>query len=429
MDNKKYEFLIVGSGAGGATLARELSKRGKEVLVVERGKHEKKIGTFRDALRYFDVNKYTKTPAKSKEGAIMWRTFMAGGSTIVSAGNATRCLEEELSEFGVTLDEEFAEAEKEMGVSTIDEELLSECSQRIRWASEELGYRMELMSKFIDSSKCKKCALCALGCAQGAKWTAFDYLEEAKHNGVEILYNTKVTEVISERGKVRSVRTVGPKGQTTIPAHIVVIAAGGLGTPVILQKSGIKDAGTGLFIDFFVNTYGVTETLSQIHEPSMALVDHEFHKTKGFILSPYLNPPKMVRFMEIGAKGVTLPTSRLVGIMTKITDQPAGRVYPNGSVSKPVTDTDRSRLEEGSSIAKEILVKVGAKEKSIVVSRPQGGHPGGTAAIGKVVGRDLQTRIDNLFVCDASVFPAAPGLPPILTIVALAKHLSKALAP
>ena len=38
------------------------------------------------------------------------------------------------------------------------------------------------------------------------------------------------------------------------------------------------------------------------------------------------------------------------------------------------------------------------------------------------------TRVKNLYVCDASVLPKAPGLPPILTIVALGKHLAKHLA-
>lgn len=428
MNGKKFEFLIVGSGAGGATLARELSKRGKEVLVVERGRYEEKVGTFRDSLQYYDVNKLTLTPTKSKEGVILWRTFMAGGSTVVSCGNATRCLEEELANFGITLDEEFAEVEREMNVSLIAEGLLSEGSERIMWASKELGYRMELMPKFIDPVRCQKCGQCPLGCANGAKWTALDYLEEARQNGANIIYGTRIQQVLVENGKVKGVRGIGPHGQIEILSDVVILAAGGLETPVILQQSGIQNAGQGLFVDLLVNTYGVTEGLNLVHEPTMALVDREFHENRGFILSPYVNHTRMIKFLELGAQGLALPTRRVIGIMTKIADESVGRVYPDGSVSKSVTEKDQGRLQEGSSIAKEILVKAGADSKSIVVSKPQGAHPGGTAAIGKVVDENLQTKIGNLFVCDASVLPAAPGMPPIMTISALAKRLAKVLA-
>jgi len=41
------------------------------------------------------------------------------------------------------------------------------------------------------------------------------------------------------------------------------------------------------------------------------------------------------------------------------------------------------------------------------------------------VDKNLETRIKGLFIADASVIPQAPGRPPILTIVALAKRLSK----
>ena len=114
--------------------------------------------------------------------------------------------------------------------------------------------------------------------------------------------------------------------------------------------------------------------------------------------------------------------------MTKITDEPVGRVMADGALSKPVTARDRARLDEGSALCREILIAAGARPDSILVSSVQGGHPGGTAAIDTVVDRDLQTEIDGLFVCDASVLPTAPGLPPILTIMALAKRLGKTLA-
>ncbi|MFC1909893.1 NAD(P)-binding protein, partial [Chloroflexota bacterium] len=56
---QKYEFIVVGSGAGGATLARELTKKNKKVLVVEKGKPETSLGTFQDAVRFYDGNKLT----------------------------------------------------------------------------------------------------------------------------------------------------------------------------------------------------------------------------------------------------------------------------------------------------------------------------------------------------------------------------------
>ena len=118
---------------------------------------------------------------------------------------------------------------------------------------------------------------------------------------------------------------------------------------------------------------------------------------------------------------------RTIGIMTKIRDENSGQVFADGSVSKTVTPKDREKLNAGSRISSEILKKAGAS--GTAVSRVQGAHPGGTSAIGRVVDKDLQTEIENLYVCDASVLPVAPGLPPILTIVALAKRLAVTIAP
>jgi choline dehydrogenase-like flavoprotein len=431
MQGRKYEFVIVGSGAGGATLAKQLARKGKQVLVVERGKYEEKIGTIRGNRRYYDMDKLTRTSfAKSREGVILLRTFMAGGSTVVSCGNGVRCLEEELSHLGINLEKEFDEAEGEMQISPIPEAVLSVGSKRIMWASAELGYKMELMPKFIDSMTCRMCGDCAWGCIAGAKWTALDYLKEASQAGAEVLYNTRIEQVIFQNGKAKGLMGVGPNGRVEVMADIVILAAGGLGTPVILQKSGVKDAGSGLFVDLYVETYGVTKGLNQLNEPRMPLVDLEFHNSRGFILSPDVATvsSKSANFSNMGVRGLTLPGHRVIGIMTKITDEPVGQVYGNGKVSKPVTKRDRTRLQEGIAISKEILVKAGADSKSFVVTKVGGAHPGGTAAIGKVVDKYLQTKIDKLFVCDASVFPAAPGLPPILTIVAMAKRLAKTLA-
>ena len=426
MENLEYDVIIVGSGAGGATLARELARKGKRILVIDRGKPQEKIGTFFDSLKYFNL-KFYKFPPATKEGAILWQALMAGGTTVVSCGNAVRCLEKELAEFDINLDAEFSETEADMCIQSYEERRLSSGSKSILDASRQLGYHMEPMPKFIDPGKCRRCGNCQLGCKYGAKWTSGEYLNEAIKNGVNVRYGTGVEKVIIENGKAIGVQLSGGGDDLKITADKVVLAAGGVASPVILQKSGIE-AGSGFFMDLLVNTYGVCRDLTQTNEPTMALVDLEFYDSKGFILSPFINQHRIVRYLEMGIKGMSLPTDRILGIMTKIRDEANGTVFSNRRFSKPMTSADKAKLQQGAKVSTEILTKAGVDPESIIVSKPQGGHPGGSAAIGRVVNKDLQTEVDNLFVCDASVLPASPGLPPILTIVALAKRLSKTLS-
>lgn len=82
--------LIVGSGAAGATAARELAFRGFDVTVIERGPCIED----RDAFRCYDES--TGTPD-------LLSTSCVGGSTLVAAGNAVRVLEDRLKDYGVDI--------------------------------------------------------------------------------------------------------------------------------------------------------------------------------------------------------------------------------------------------------------------------------------------------------------------------------------
>ncbi|SHJ64385.1 Choline dehydrogenase [Dethiosulfatibacter aminovorans DSM 17477] len=420
-----FDYIIVGSGTGGATLARELSLKNKKVLVIEKGKHEGSYGKFKDAIRFFDHNKLL-LPVKSKEGIIIWRGIMAGGSGFVATGNFNRGMEDEFRELGIDLKEEFVEAEKEIKVAPMSERLLSPGGRAIRKAASELGYDMELMPKGIDPKKCIKCGNCSLGCTSGAKWTPLVYLEEAVANGAEVWYDTAVKKVIEENGSANGVVAVKGNKEILVKGNKIILAAGGVGTPVILNASGIRNAGSNLFIDTFVIVYGKHEAFNLVHEPQMSLVYLKSH-SEGFILSPHVNHPRPVKFMEAGVKGFMMNDKRTLGIMVKISDEPVGRVYENGKVSKKATNKDRDKIHKGSKMAREILEKTGVEYRNIIVTEPSGAHPGGTAAMGKIVDTNFETKIGNLFVCDASVFPTSPGLPPMLTIIALAKKLAKKL--
>ncbi len=422
---KTYDFIIVGSGTGGATLAKELSMFNDSILVIEKGIHEEKYGSFADALRYFDLHKLTHMPLKSKEGLRIYRTFMAGGSGFVSTGNLVRSMDKEFKEMGIDLTEEFLETESELNVGPIYEDLVSDGGWAIAEAANELGYNMKLMPKAIAPGKCIKCGNCTLGCITGAKWTPLVYLEEARERGVEIMYNSSVVKVLEELGTTKGVVVHQGRKEMLIKADKVILSAGGIGSPLILKRSGIRNAGDSLFVDTFVMVYGTHKDLNLCHEPQMSMVCTRYHNSDGFILSPHVTHSRPLRYIEAGASGFMMDDNRMLGIMTKIDDENLGRIFPNGSIMKTVTRRDRGKIIKGTDLAIEILLKTGVKLRSLVKTNPTGAHPGGSAAMGEIVDYNFETKISGLFVCDASVFPKSPGLPPMETIIALSKRLAK----
>lgn len=427
MRDQQYDLVIVGSGAGGATLARELARRGKRVLILERGNYQESIGTFLDCTRYTDVHWLTKMPPRSPAGVILWRTIMAGGSTVISAANGTPCLEQELANLGIDISQELVNLESELKIIPYHLRRLSSATKEVQQSAEELGFPMDPMPKFMDPKKCRRCGECTLGCKYNAKWTALDFLQEALSASAEIRYGHRVEKVLHKSGRVTGLQVVVNGHQEYIQADRVVLSAGGIGTPVLLKNSGIEGAGKKLFVDLFVNVYGVHPHLDQRNEPQMALVHAGSHEQEGFILSPFINHSRPVRFLEMGMRGFALPTERLMGIMVKIKDDNQGQVISDKKFHKTPTSEDRHKLDKGVRAASEILLRTGVDPKSIQVSSIQGAHPGGTAAIGEVVDASFQTEIENLYACDASILPESPGMPPIMTILALAKHLAHSL--
>jgi choline dehydrogenase-like flavoprotein len=115
---------------------------------------------------------------------------------------------------------------------------------------------------------------------------------------------------------------------------------------------------------------------------------------------------------------------RTVGVMIKVTDEISGIVSIERRISKSLTERDRARLHHATVVSRQILVNAGCDPDSIYVSRLRGTHPSATVRLGEMVDNDLQTSVKNLYVCDASVFPEALGLPTVLTIISFAKRLS-----
>ena len=421
MQDKRIEteVVIVGSGTGGATLAKELSKRGKKVILIEKGKRETKVGRMRDSLRFYDGHTFQK----SKEGTVLYGTNMVGGTSVVASGNALPCLEKEFLAYGIDLKQYLEEAMQEIRAVPLPDKCIAPGVMKILESSEALGLNPERIPKFINPEKCVQCGNCVLGCRYGAKWSAINFVDEAVKNGIQLFTQTRVIKVLSSNGSAKGVEAIGPEGRGIINSDMVIISAGGINTPRILQSSGIHNAGKKLFCDPFMTTYGVTKNLSVLNGVN---TPYCIRKPERFTLFPVVDPPvQFVFYTGWRALFGKLPRERTIGMMTKIADEYIGRVDIKGRIEKPITSLDKEKFNEGNSIVRDILNKSGIDSKSIyTIKCIRGAHPGGTAAIGEVVNNNLETEIKNLYVCDSSVLPKPSGLPPILTIIALSKWLS-----
>ena len=416
---KRIEIIIVGSGAGGASLAYELSKKGKNVLIIEAGPVIKSVhlGNFWQVLSYYHNS-------ISRELTTIYHSYNVGGTTVFSCGSIVRSLQDKFLAYNIDLENAFQNAERDLSVN---KNKITTDTKTIISAAQRLGYNMVPMSKMFNPGRiCDLCCNCVLGCHRRAKWDARSYIDQAIENGAILIPSTKVEKVLFSSGA--QVRGVETSDKEVIKSKTVILSAGGLNTPIILQKSNIS-AGQGLFIDFFNITYGIIDNLSRQKSIPMEAICTDFYNNQGFILSPCIDHwSQIMLFCPFWWNIIRQsPQKRIVGIMTKIADERVGQVGINGSINKVPTEQDRFRLKTGSSVAKKILQEIGAKN-IITTKHNRGAHPGGTSAIGEVVNNRLEvlgTR--GLYVCDASVFPTAPGLPPILTIVALSKWLSQKL--
>jgi choline dehydrogenase-like flavoprotein len=392
--------IIVGSGAGGATVAKELAINGFEVSVLEKG-----ITTeTKNAYKFYD---------NLDIGVELLKTSCLGGSTLVTAGNAVRTCQNEFKNIGIDLEEELKEAENELRVKTLPDSHLGEGTRKIMNAAFSLGFVMEKMPKFINPQKCIPCGQCTLGCPKGAKWTTLNYLEEAENLGIQIIDNTKVNQITSQSGKVTGVKSLS----RLFEADYVILSAGAIETPKLLIKAGL-DAGKHLFVDTFVTVGGILKNIQFNKEVAM----YSLLKGNDYLLSPHYSSILADKLKPYGYN-----EEDIMGMMVKIKDERSGIVRED-KVIKNNTSRDAGLLAEGSAIAGAILTEAGVDAKTLVSTPARGAHPGGSAAIGETVDINLETTIKGLFVADASVFPSAPGAPPILTIIALAKRLAKYLA-
>jgi choline dehydrogenase-like flavoprotein len=431
--NLSADTIVVGTGPGGATIARELSRQGKNILLLERGyDHRKKFyyGTYLGALRYSENASLLFT----EEGLNIISPIMLGGATSMYAGCAAEPPAWLNRKYGIDTAETVSETMDELGIRPLPENLRGEASTRIARAAAALGYDWFPQPKFMNPERCRNkdkkfsCqASCMLGCRCGAKWNAAEWVDEAVANGARLRNAMRVRKVLIDHDQVTGVEGTFHGMKFTARADTVILAAGGIGSPRILQNSGLNSAGVGMTMDTTVMIYGLDRKKGTGEEPPMTWSWE--NPEAGYMLStltdPWLLYPLAAIRKGIGPALRWLRWNKMLGMMIKLKDDISGGIYPDGTIRKPMTTRDNERLANACEVCTKILIEAGARKSSIFMRPFIGTHPSGTVRIGDVLDTDLQTEVNGLYVCDASVFPEALDRPTVLTIIALAKRLAK----
>lgn len=389
--------IVIGSGAGGAATARYLAEAGHDVLVIERGPDipEKDAGE-----HYANVD----------AGVRLMRTFCLGGTTMVSGGNALRCLENELEALGIILSDHYFAVEEELGVQLLPNELLGDGTRKLMDAAQTIGFDVRRMPKFINPDLCKKDGLCAHGCPHSARWSAIRFIRLAQEQGARVITEKKADEVILRHGEAAGVRC----GSEVFLDDLVVLAAGALETPIFLRALSLPTS--PLFADTFVSIGGLLRGIKMNRDvPMGSYIPFD----GGIILTHYSRPLHAL----MNNRGILAHPEDIIGMMVKIKDDDRGSV--NDTIQKGVSIQDAERLISGSAYAASILAEAGSDPATFVTAPLRGSHPCGTARIGISVDTNLETAIPGLYVTDASVLPSAPGAPPILAIIALARYAAE----
>ncbi|SFV03906.1 GMC family oxidoreductase N-terminal domain-containing protein [Pseudoduganella namucuonensis] len=414
-----YDAIVVGSGPGGASVARELARRSLSVLVLEQGSAAPVAGTLKQMAAIAAV------PGKGafihRDASLLVRGITAGGSSTINFATAAPPPLEMFAAYGVDLAPALESLRAELPMAPLPDALIGPMAARIMRSALAVGLDWHKLDKMIRPQICRTgCWRCVYGCPFGAKWTARDFIDEACLQGAHLMDEARATRVILENGRAAGIEFFAGGRLQTIRANNVILAGGGLGSPRLLYQSGLGPRSVPFFSDPVVAVMGSVDDINGGAEVPMA-AGLNMH-ADGIALADLTLPKPMYQAfaMQVGRFDRLFAHHKTLSIMVKIRDEIGGGTGPRWA-DKTLRETDKLKFRKGVAIARSILAEAGARH--IFKSWHFAAHPGGGIRINDGVDKNLMTPTPGLYVCDASVIPQPWGLPPSLTLLCLGKRL------
>ena len=425
--SREKTAIVIGTGAGGGMIASEL-QGDYQVTVLEAGKEFRpfalsvnKLAGLRRTGLFLDERMISVLLPNMKiektSDMVLVRGVGVGGTTTLATGNAVR-YDGALKELGIDLDAQFEELYSELPITTDHRKRWTKTTKRMFRLFEEMGLDPVVTPKFLRAAECIGCGHCAIGCPTGAKWDTRELIDHAVAGGAELVTGCKVTDLAIPGGEVTAVNARLHGRKVSFKADLVVLAAGGLGTPVILENSGIPCSQT-LFVDPVLCVAGPLPGIRQDRQILMPFISQQ----EGYILSPYMD--YLSFFFN---RDWRMPMRDLASIMIKLADEERGST-DGRKTDKTMSAVDQARMKVAVEQSREIMERLGVPREQQFLGTLNAGHPGGMLPLTAAEKDTLHSPLlpGNLYVADATILPEAMGNPPILTIMALAKKIAEKL--
>jgi len=482
-EGEECDVVVIGSGAGGAVAAATMAEAGLDVLVLEAGRHYDRDSYPRDQLDavrglYRDAG---LTIAAGKPKIPIPVAKAVGGTTVVNSGTCFRAPDQVLDDwatrFGVgwarDLSDDFAEAEEMLRVRQLDPERMGRNGQLAMAGAAALGVGGGPIAR--NAGSCVQCGSCPLGCPIDAKrGMHVSYLPRAVAAGARLRAGVEARRVLVEGGRAVGVecRAGGdderPASTFTVRARRAVVLAGGaFGTPELLMRSGLGGGAVGANLHIHPACWVGARYAEEVRgwEGVMQSYYLDQWEEQGILLEATFTPLAFGGAWLVGSgvehQRAMLDYPHMGSIGVQLTDRSAGRVATGRDdglrISYRLDRDDAARVTFGIARAAEVHFAAGATEvypnvvgvkvlrREELASfeatrfkpadlRLEGFHPMGTARIaadprqGACTPDGALHGTAGLYVADASLFPTALGVNPMMTIVVCAKQVGRRVA-
>jgi choline dehydrogenase-like flavoprotein len=476
----RVDACVIGSGAGGAAVAKELAEAGLSVAMLEEGER-------------YTADDYTAVPRDMS--ALLYRDggqiatigtppillplgMSVGGSTHINSATCFRTPPAVLAmwaeRFGLDqlgaaeLDPYFRRVERELNVVQTPPEIAGRNAAVVKRGADRLGYSGDYVYRNVRG--CIGSGVCNFGCPTSAKQhVGVTYVPKAWAAGATTYTGTRAQRIVCDGRRARGVQAVTSSGRRIeFRCDAVVVAAGTIHSPLLLRRSRLDDRSGQLGRNLSLHpATGVRalfdEPIEMWHGVPQSYFIDEF-ADEGIMLEGAGGTPDWIAtslpYFGECHRALMEKVGNLSQFGIMVSDSSRGHVRELGGlpfVYYALNRRDTALFKRGLAVLCEIYWAAGARRLYLpLAGLPELGpgdmdrlrdfelrarqlsliafHPLGTCRMGADPGAaplDADGRVrgyEGLYVADGSIVPSSLGVNPQITIMALATRIAFTIA-